>query len=464
MVRERRPAARPRRTVTGREDAELRPNYRVLGVYLLGVFIGALDTGILSPAFPVIARSFHVSLAWMAWSVTSYTVTYVAATVLAGSAGDRHGRRALFLTGVALFGVASLLAAVSHSFGLFLLARAVQGLGAGAVYPNAQAEGTRLFPPERHGMALGMFGAVFGVATIIGPNLGGALAQYLGWPFIFLVNVPIAAAVLALGARLPQSERSQRPAPDFQAGVGFAIFLGLALVSLDDRGVVRLLTLALAALALVFFVMRERRPVGRPFLDPHALRGVPGVALVVGAALVGLDMSAAIFVPTLAQETLHLSVLDSGVALMPAAFSGAVLAGVGGVMSDRVGARAVLETGLAFGVVGGVLLALPHLTLLRFILAMLAFGVSTAFTMGAPLNRLALHLYHAEQAGEALAAVAVFRSVGLASGPVLLTLALGWHRFSGMFGLVALASLAGVVAFLFVPTGGVRREVAQEVS
>lgn len=429
----------------------LRPNSRVLVVYLLGVFVGALDMGILGPAFPLIARSFHISLAWMAWTITTYSVAYVAATVLAGAAGDRHGRRRLFLFGMVAFGLASTIAALSHVFWLFLVARAVQGLGAGAVYPNAQAEGARLFPPERRGLALGIFGAVFGVATIVGPNLGGALAQYFGWPYIFAINIPIAALVLGLAIRLPESERSTRPAPDALAGVAFSLFLALALLSLDDQGALRLLTLAGAALLLVFFVLRERRGEGTPFLDPHALRGVSGAALVAGAAVIGVDMSAAVFVPTLAQQRLGLSVLGSGFALMPAALSAAVLAPVGGSLADRLGGRGVLQTGLVFAALGGVLLALPGLTLLRFILAMLAFGVGTTFTMGAPLNRLAIGLYHEEQTGEALANVAVFRSVGVAAGPVLLTLAMAWHRFTGMFAAVAAISLLGMAVFLLVP-------------
>ncbi|MDA8344578.1 MAG: MFS transporter [Thermaerobacter sp.] len=418
---------------------------------MAGVFVGALDTSIISPAFPLIARTFHITLAWLAWTVTTYTVTYVAATVLAGAAGDRYGRRLLFRAGVGAFGIASLMAALSHSFAIFLVARAVQGLGAGAVYPNAQAEGVRFFPPERRGLALGIFGAVFGLAAMIGPVVGGALAQYFGWPSVFLVNIPIAAVVILLSLRVPESPRTDRVPPDFIAGTVFAVFLATVLLTLEVSGPARWALLVAAAATLVVFIVRERRPKGAPFLDPHAFSGVRGAALVAGAAVIGLDMSAAVFVPTLAQQVLHLSTLDSGFALLPAALSGAVLAGVGGVLTDRRGARIVLQIGLLFALIGGVLLALPGMTLWRFIFAMFAFGVGTAFTMGAPLNRMALALHSDEQAGEALAAVAVFRSVGLAAGPVLLTLAMAFHRFEGMFLAVAIASLLGGLVFFIVP-------------
>lgn len=423
----------------------------VLGIYLAGVFVGALDTGILGPAFPLIASSFHVSLTWLAWTVSTYTVAYVASTVLSGAAGDRHGRRRIFLAGVAAFGVASAVAALSHSFAVFLIARLIQGAGAGAVYPNAQAEGIRFFPPERRGTALGIFGAVFGLASIIGPFAGGALAQAFGWQSIFLINIPIVIVVL-LGARtLPDSPRSERAAPDALAGALFALFLTSALLALDAGGNARILALVAAIVLLVVFIARERRPKGLPFLDPEALSGARGFALLAGAAVIGIDMSAAIFVPDLVQRVLGFSVLGSGVALLPAAISGAILAGLGGVLTDRMGPRGVLQAGLSFGIVGGVLLALPGLTFARFIVAMIAFGVATAFTMGAPLNRLALALYSDDRSGEALATVAVFRSVGLAAGPVLLALVAQASRFGNMFYVVAVGSLAGLTVFFLVP-------------
>ncbi len=428
----------------------MRRNLDGLSVYLAGVFIGALDTGVLGPAFPLIARGFRVSLQWTAWTVTVYTVAYAASTVLSGALGDRFGRRRLFTLGVAAFGVASALASASGAFWVFLAARALQGAGAGAVYPNAQAEGVRRFPAERRGTALGIFGAVFGLATIVGPNVGGALAQYFGWRSVFLVNVPVALVVLLLVPRLPESPLADRAVPDWIGGLSFAALLAAGLLAIALPGPARWVAAGSALVLLLLFLSRQRGA-QRPFLDGKPLAGASGAAMLIGAALIGVGMSAAIFVPTLAQTVLHFSVLGSGVALMPAALSGAVLAGAAGVMVDRVGARGVLQAGLAAGIVGGILLSLPGLGLRTFMLAMLAFGVSMAFTMGAPLNRMVLALYHDDRAGEALSLIAVFRSVGLAAGPVVLTLLQGRYGFPGMFGGVAVASAIGLCLFFWVP-------------
>ncbi len=417
---------------------------RFLSIYLFGVFIGALDTNILGPALPLVAHTFATTLAWTAWTITAYTAAYIASTVLAGPGGDRIGRRSFFVAGIGLFGAASLLAALSPNLPLFLVARVLQGAGAGLVYPNAQAEGMRSFPEERRGMALGLFGAVFGLAAIIGPNLGGLLAQSFGWPSIFLVNVPLAAIVLVLSRRLPKSERHpQGGVPDVWGGVLFSLTLVCLLLALSAASLISLIWLAAALLLGATFALRQRRA-SIPFLDTKPLQTPAGAFMMAAAAIIGLDLAAAVFVPALAQRQLHFSVLMSGVALMPAAVVGAVLAGAAGVLVDRLGARLVLQVGLAAAGVGGVLLALPDLGVARFIVAMGFFGFGTAFTLGAPINRLATLLYRKEQLGEALSLVAVARAVGLMVGPVVFGLLITGSGFAAPFWLLAAASVVGV--------------------
>jgi MFS family permease len=433
-----------------RERSRLEVSWGTLSVFLLGVFLGALDTNVIAPVFPLIERGFQVPLTWAAWTVTAYTVTYAASTVLSGALGDRAGHARVFRWGLVAFGVASVVAATAPAFAVFVAARAIQGAGAGAVYPNAQAEGLALFPADRKGTALGLFGAAFGMAAIIGPVLGGLLGQYLGWPAVFWLNAPLAVVILVVARRTGVGKTTARAMPDLWGGLSFAGMLAALLLALVAGGGARWLLLAVGAVLAVWFAVRQGR-VSVPFLDTAPLRRLSGVALMLGAALIGLDMSAVVFVPDLAQKALAASVFGSGVALLPAALSGAVMSGVAGVGVDRLGARRLIITGLLAAVVGGLLLAWPHVTVIRFGLAMLVLGLATAFTMGAPLNRIALALYREEQPAEALALMAVFRSLGLAAGPVLLTLATAFHGFTGMFGLVALASLVGALLFVLTP-------------
>ncbi len=446
------PSFPPPWRTTGLVGGAVRPNHKTLAIYLLGVFIGALDMNVLGPAFPAISRSFHIDFAVTAWAITTYSIAYVASTALSGGWGDRMGHRRVFRLGVGLFGIASLLAALSPNWAVFLLARVVQGAGAGAVYPNAQAEGIQQFPAAKRGMALGIFGAVFGVASIIGPNLGGALTQFWGWPTIFLINVPLALLVLMSARGLPTSlANPERDIPDWVGGVAFAMVLAAGLLAISGHSWgFRLVFLALALLAAGGFAYRQRTA-PTPFLDARPLVNRVGILLILGAAVIGLDMSSAVFVPALAQHTFGIGPLASGAALMPAAGAGALLSGAGGMMTDRMGARLVLMLGLLSAAGGALLLASTPLTWPRFILAMMLFGVGTAFTVGAPINKLGLSLYRENQAAEALALTAVFRSVGVAAGPIVLTMAEAWHGFRGMYGAVAVASVLGVILFSRVP-------------
>lgn len=439
-----------RRRATRPEPNQAIP-WGIVGIYLLGVFIGALDNNIVGPIFPLLMRGFHIPLAWVGWTVSAYTVTYVASTVLAGALGDRLGHQRLYRYGVVAFGAASALAAVAPSFGIFVVARLIQGAGAGAVYPNAQAESLRHFPPEKKGTALGMFGAVFGVAAILGPVVGGALGEFLGWPSVFWVNVPVVLVTLWAARRLPSAQREVRPLPDWVGGLAFSGLLAAGLLWIMETSRWRWAFLLLAVVLAIVFTWRQHRA-AEPFLETEPLASPVGLAVMVGAALIGLDMASAVFVPTLGQEALHYSVLDSGLALLPAALSGAALSGVGGVLVDRMGPKPVLVIGLLAATLGGLLLAWPGLHTLRFLVAMAVMGMGTAFTMGAPLNRIGIGLYRENQAGQALALMAVFRSIGLAAGPVLLTAAAaGGRGFTGMFGAVAVASMVGAVLFGVAP-------------
>lgn len=423
---------------------------RSLTVYLLGVFMGSLDTNVLGPVLPLLAHGLHTTLAWAAWTVTVYTAAYVAFTVIAGPVGDKYGRRRMFMFGVALFGVGSVAAALSQSLWFLLLARALQGMGAGAVYPTAQAQGVGLFAPNRRGVALGIFGAVFGLSSVIGPNVGGALGQWFGWSSIFVFNVPLAVIVLWAARRLPESVGTDLPTPDWAGGIGFSGMVAGALLTLVVSGPLRwLLATFTLALGALFFV-RQRRAAS-PFLNVRPLAHPVGLLFVAGTVLIGYDLSAAVFVPALAQKELGFSVFGSGLALMPAAVSGAFLAAVAGVLVDRIGPRRVLQIGFAAAVLGGAVLALPHLQFSEFVVAMVALGLATAFTVGAPPNRMAIAMYPEEQTGEALALISVFRAVGLAAGPVFLTLAAQPLGFTGMFGSVAAVSLVGLGIFFVVP-------------
>ncbi|MGB6060624.1 MAG: MFS transporter, partial [Candidatus Aquilonibacter sp.] len=184
----------------------MRSNRPLLLTLALGVFAGALDLGVLSPALPAIAREFAVPTSDLAWIFTLYLLVTVASIAIASTLADRLGRRAVYMSCIGLFALGSIVAVIAPNYGIFLLARAIQALGAGGVFPVATAAIGDVVEPQRRGGALGLVAATWGLAAVIGPAFGGLVTHFVSWRWIFVLNFPLAAIVLFLAYRyIPRS-------------------------------------------------------------------------------------------------------------------------------------------------------------------------------------------------------------------------------------------------------------------
>ena len=201
---------------------------RVLLVLFVGVLMGALDIAIVAPALPTIRDYFGVDDRAAAWIFSIYVLFNLVSTPLMAKLSDSFGRRTIYVMDVAIFAAGSLVVSFAPTFAFVLIGRAIQGLGAGGIFPVASAVIGDTFPPEKRGRALGLIGAVFGLAFIIGPILGGILLM-AGWRWLFLINLPVAAAVIVMALRvLPTARRSERLRFDWLG----MLTLGVALASL----------------------------------------------------------------------------------------------------------------------------------------------------------------------------------------------------------------------------------------
>jgi MFS family permease len=177
----------------------------IMIVYLLGIFMGAIDTGIVTPARTVIQNDLMVNENTGIWMITIYTLAYAASIPVIGKLADKYGRKYIYLTSIFLFGIGSLFCGLSQSFGSFsvlLMARVVQAIGGGGILPIATAEFGTTFPKEKRGLALGMVGGVYGIANIFGASAGSAIIDIFGqnnWQFIFYINVPITLVIRIAG-------------------------------------------------------------------------------------------------------------------------------------------------------------------------------------------------------------------------------------------------------------------------
>ena len=185
-------------------------NNRILFLLFVGVFMGSLDIGIVGPALPSIQTYFIVNERVLSWVFTIYILFFMIGTPLMAKLSDIYGRKSIYILDIFLFAVGSLITITSFSFEMLLIGRAVQGIGAGGIFPVANAFIGDIFPPEKRGSALGILSSVWGLSSVLGPVLGGLLLNY-SWQLLFIINLPIAAGVL-IGSIyiLPKSVRNRK--------------------------------------------------------------------------------------------------------------------------------------------------------------------------------------------------------------------------------------------------------------
>jgi EmrB/QacA subfamily drug resistance transporter len=325
-----------------------------------GAFVAFLDTTIVNIAFPDISASFAGSgRDALSWVLDGYFVVIAALLVPAGGLADRFGHRRVFLLGVAAFTAASLLCAAAPTLPLLIGFRVVQGVAAAMIAPASLAIVLDSFPPERRAAGVGLWGAAAAAAAAVGPTLGGALVELSDWRLVFLVNLPLGAAVLIAGrSRLPRPRNLDSRLPDLPGAAMLAASLAivtLGIVEGNDWGWASTATLgcfAAAAALLIGVVLRSRthpRPIVEPalFADASFRAGNLGT-LLFAAAFFSLILGNVLFLTSIWGYT----VLQAGAATLPGPALSTVVAGPAGRLADRFGHRAVIVPGALFFAAG----------------------------------------------------------------------------------------------------------------
>ena len=411
----------------------------VMGLYLLGIFMGAIDTGIITPARTIVQTDLGVDDQLGIWMITIYTLGYAASIPVMGKMADRIGRKRVYLVSIFLFGVGSLLCGLSQdvgSFGMLIAARAIQAVGGGGILPIATAEIGTGVPEERRGMALGLVGAVYGIANIFGASAGSLILDIAGshnWQWIFYVNLPIAVLVLAAGWVFLPDHRENVVKPIDLLGTLLLVVMILSLLyglrnldffdlsaSLAGRDVYPFL-LGFAVL-LPLFVLAERRAV-----DPVLNLGYftdRGIALVLLLSfLSGFILMAVIFVPQFAENALRIPAGDGGYFVIILGLASGVGAPLSGRFTDSYGPKAVLGFGaVASAVAAAVVVAwvIPAPTMLNVVVALLLMGLGLGFVIGSPLNYMMLERTPKAESSSALGTLSLVRALGTTIAPALM--------------------------------------------
>jgi EmrB/QacA subfamily drug resistance transporter len=407
--------------------------WAALGVLCLGNFLILLDTSIVNTAAPNLMSSLGTGIDEVLWVLNGYLLALASLLIVFGRLGDLVGPRQVFIGGLALFAVASLLCGAAQNPGQLIAARVLQGVGAAALLPQALVLISAIFAPQRRGAAFGIFTAVAGIAAVSGPTLGGLIVTDLRWPWIFYLNVPLALAGIVAALRLVPDLRSQRPHGFDVVGVLLATvgLIGLVYGLIEGErhrwgtvvGPVTIpMILAGATALLVAFVAWERRQAD-PLIPLSLLRnrnfavGVV-ITLITSFALYGFLL---VFVVE-TQTILGMTPLMSGVTALPWTLTLSAVAPVAGRLTDRVGGRVLLITGLAvyaLGVAGVAGLPTPTWTAGSYLWVLIAVGIGMGVTI-APTTTEAMRTIAPARAGAASGVLNTARQVGAALGAAVI--------------------------------------------
>jgi len=328
----------------------------VLGAAVFGLFMAVLDASIVNIAIPTIQRDLHTDIETVTWVLNAYNLVFAVLLIPAGRLADRFGRKRLFLIGIIIFSLCSLGAGLSQQIEVLIAWRAVQAIGSAIMVPVSLAIITLVFPAHQRGLALGIWGAMAGVAGAVGPTLGGILTEYVGWQWIFLVNVPVGLVAVLAGLAIIRESREPEAMHRIDL-VGTALLsislftLTLALIRGQEVGWSSLFIIGLFATWAVsgaLFVLVESI-VSHPIVDLRMMRDRTFSAANVIILLFGLGFFGGLFFVIQYLTVVEgYSALKAAFAVTPFPACVMLTGPVAGRLTDRFGARPLVIAGILF--------------------------------------------------------------------------------------------------------------------
>jgi EmrB/QacA subfamily drug resistance transporter len=390
----------------------------------VATFMLLIDITIVNVALPDISKALHSTFSDLQWVIDAYALGLAALLLTWGATSDRLGRRFIFVVGLGIFSAASLCCALSTTPTMLNLARAVQGVGGAAMFATSLALLASAFHGRERGTAVGIWGATIGAAVAIGPLVGGALTEGIGWEAIFYVNIPIGIGAIYISLTKVAETKDPNAGPNDWAGLitfsGGLFLLIFALVRGNAEGWGSTLIVSFligAAVLLIVFVVVEAR-IEHPMFDLGLFR-VPTFG---GASIAAFTLSASLFslflyITLYIQNSLGYSPLHAGLRFLPLSLLSFFVAPLAGRLSARVPIRALIGTGMAL--VGLALMLMRGLTASSGWTALLAgfivAGIGVAL-VNAPLASTAVSVVPPERTGMGSGINSTFRQVGIATG------------------------------------------------
>jgi EmrB/QacA subfamily drug resistance transporter len=413
---------------------ELNGNNKILLLLFVGVFMGSLDIGIVGPAFPSIQTFFTVNERLLSWVFTIYILFFMIGTPLMAKLSDIHGRKSIYILNISLFAVGSLITITAFSFEMLLVGRAIQGIGAGGIFPVANAFIGDIFPPEKRGGALGILSSVWGISSVLGPILGGLLLQF-GWQSLFIINLPIAAAVL-IGSFyiLPKGNSDHNITLDWY-GLGvlsvLVISLAYGINQIDVNNFLNSVTslavwpYLLLCLVLVPVLWKVEKGADDPLIQINLFKGRE-VKLVNSIMIgTGLVQASNIFIPAFVVVGLAFSTSNASFMLLPIVLTMAIGAPIVGRLLDKFGSRNIMVAGSATMIVGLFLLGMFPYSFYLILFAGFLIGVGMSTAIGSPPRYIMLVESSPKDRASGQALINIITSLGQLIGGALIGALIG---------------------------------------
>ena len=426
----------------------------ILILFLIGVFMGSLDTGIIGPVLPSIEQSFNLTSRESNWIFTLFVITFMIGSPIMAKFSDFYGRKKIFILDVILFGVGSSLIAFSASIELIFIGRIIQGFGCGGIFPVGGAFIGDEFPLEERGKALGILGSVFGISAIGGPLVGAALIPF-GWNWCFTINIPISILLIIFALYiLPNIENNRKLKIDYSGIVILSLLsisLAYGLNQIDSSNFINsILSLNVAPFLIIFiilipiFLIVEKRA-EESIVAIHMLKNKEISIACIETLSYGIIYSSAIFIPSLVILSMSLNDQYASLMLIPILGANAFAAPILGKILDSVGSRKIMTIGTLILTLGLISIAIYPNNFILFIIAGCLVGVGLVTIIGAPLRYIVLSEAKPTERGAGQAIVNMLSSAGQLIGGALIGGIIA--SFSGILGYKISLLLAAAVAF-----------------
>ena len=431
----------------------------ILILFLIGVFMGSLDTGIIGPVLPSIEQSFHLTSRESSWIFTLFVIFFMIGSPIMAKFSDFYGRKKIFILDVVLFAIGSCLIAFSMNIESIFLGRIIQGFGCGGLFPVAGAFVGDAFPLEERGKALGILGSVFGISAIGGPLVGAALIPF-GWNWCFTINIPISIFLIIFAWKiLPELEDKRKLKIDYLGIVILSLLsvcLAYGLNQIDSSNFTNSILSLNVAPFLIFFVVliwiffKIENRAEESIVPIHMLKNKEISIACIETLCYGIIYSSAIFVPSLVILSMGLNDQYASLMLIPILGANAVAAPVLGKILDSTGSRKIMAAGTLILAAGLIAIAVYPSNFPLFIAAGCLIGVGMVTIIGAPLRYIVLCEAKPYERGAGQAIVNMLSSAGQLIGGALIGGIIA--SFSGITGYkisLIIAAVVALVAFLF---------------